>query len=103
MSNYILLKDLPYVKAGAVYKSDDGSDYITDDIQLFTVDLKWDRLSKEAVENNHEWFEKIELRDWTDELVISFLAYTIKKSTPFQGRYEALKALKDFKKHCSIK
>lgn len=65
---YILQKDLPYLRAGAEYRYNDG-DYETKDEHLFTQGLKWDRLGRLAVENNPEWFKlkeevKPTVADW---------------------------------------
>jgi hypothetical protein len=69
---YKLLKDLPYVKAGAIYELDALGDYKTYDESLKTrPDFKRDTLSDWVVENNLSWFEPIsESDDEIEELDI---------------------------------
>ena len=61
IKRYRLLKDLPYVKAGAIYQLDEGDTYVCDtETAQFTDGTKWDGLGKCAVENAAEgWFELI--------------------------------------------
>jgi hypothetical protein len=62
MSNkrYRLLKDMPYVKAGAIYELDvpDGTYCCDNATAEFKEGVKWDALGIGAVENNPEWFEE---------------------------------------------
>lgn len=56
MKRYKLLRDLPYVKAGAIYVSDDGFYSCKEATQCTETG---DRLREKIVENNPEWFSEI--------------------------------------------
>lgn len=57
---YKLLKDMAYVKAGAIYKWD-GNGYTCCTPEYFIKGLvKYDSLGILPVENNPEWFELVE-------------------------------------------
>lgn len=80
---YRLLKDLPYVKAGAIYKLDspEGTYVCDSSTAEFNEGTAWDGLGVNAVENAAPgWFELItetptEEFKWTDELVKDWGSY----------------------------
>lgn len=55
---YELLRDLPYCKAGAIYKQDENGNYVTKDVNPYDQ-ISQDTIHKEAVENNPEWFKEL--------------------------------------------
>jgi hypothetical protein len=61
MKKYRLLKDLPYLKAGAIFVFDGYDTYKCDEeTAQFTDGTKWDALGQFAVENAMDgWFEEI--------------------------------------------
>ena len=78
VKKYKLLKDLPYIQAGAVFTYEDG-EYVTYDKQLSNIpEFEKDIVAYWVVENNPEWFaelkqpEKQEI-EIAEENVINYL------------------------------
>lgn len=56
---YRLLKDLPYVKAFAIYERNEHGSYCCDSAEFLVDDIYHDTLANTVVENNPEWFEEV--------------------------------------------
>lgn len=96
---YRLLKDLPYVKAGAIYKLDspEGTYVCDSSTAEFNEGTAWDGLGVNAVENAAPgWFELItetptEEFKWTDELVKDWGSYIRLREPNFEINEELQK------------
>lgn len=56
---YRLLKDLPYVKAFAIYERNEHGSYCCDSAEFLVDDIYHDTLANTVVENNPDWFEEL--------------------------------------------
>ena len=74
MNKYRLLKDLPHAKAGSIFTQENGdSDYYNTNFAFYI-----DRLHKDRVEDNPDWFEPV--RDWASYYTLSEVVSSYKNS-----------------------
>ena len=70
MKQYRLLKDLPGIKAGAVFNLFDDEDSLI--VRYYSDGIT---IEERLVINNHDWFEEIQKKEYTEKDMIEFAEF----------------------------